>query len=112
MREFHHIGIPTQTKRPNETYLEGAKLYVTSVDADPMKIEWLRFEPGSLMPNELKTQTHLAYKVDNLEAELKGQQVLIEPFSPMPGVTVAFVLHEGVPVEFMQLTGAGGPAYS
>ena len=111
MREFHHIGIPTQQKRPNETYLEGAKLYVTPVEADPMKIEWLRFEAGSPMPQELQTKTHLAYKVDDLDAELKGQKILIEPFTPMPGVRVAFVLHEGVPVEFMQLTGEQGSAY-
>ena len=111
MRTFHHIGIPTRQQRPNETYLEGAKLYVTPVDADPMKIEWLRFETGSPMPTELQSQTHLAYQVDDLEAELKGQQVLIPPFVPMPGVKVAFVLHEGVPVEFMELTAEKGSAY-
>jgi len=111
MREFHHIGIPTRQQRPNETYLEAAKLYVTSVDADPMKIEWLRFEAGSPMPQELQTQTHLAYKVDNLEAELQGHEVLIPPFVPMPGVKVAFILHEGVPVEFMELTGKTGSTY-
>ncbi len=111
MREFHHIGIPTQLKRSNETYLEGAKLYVTPVDADPMKIEWLRFEPGSPMPVELQTMTHLAYKVDDLSVELKGKKVLIPPFDPMPGVKVAFVLHEGIPVEFMQLTASGSSAY-
>lgn len=111
MRQFHHIGIPTTKQRPNETFLDGAKLYVTAVDADPMQIEWLRFLPGSPMPKELQTQTHLAFKVDNVEAELKGKQVLIPPFTPMPGVTVAFVLHEGVPVEFMQVSGSGGSAY-
>lgn len=103
MRTFHHIGIPSTKQRSGETFLEGAKLYVTPVDADAMKIEWLRFLPDSPMPAELKNQTHIAYQVDNMEAELKGQKILIEPFSPMPGVTVAFVLHEGVPVEFMHV---------
>ncbi len=103
MRTFHHIGIPSSQQRPGETFLEGAKLYVTPVDADPMKIEWLRFLPDSPMPAELKTQTHLAYQVDDMEAELKGQKVLIEPFSPMPGIKVAFILHQGVPIEFMQV---------
>ena len=104
MREFHHIGIPSQKKRSGETYLEGAKVHVTAVDADPMKIEWLRFEPDSPMPAALQMQTHLAYKVESIEAELKGQQVLIPPFTPMPGVTVAFIMHDGVPVEFMEIT--------
>ena len=106
MREFHHVGIPSRQPRPNETYLKEAKVYVTAVDADPMKVEWLRFEFGSPMPKEIQTMTHLAYKVDDIEAELKGRKILVPPFSPMPGVTVAFILHEGVPVEFMQLGAA------
>jgi hypothetical protein len=32
---------------------------------------------------------------------MKGRTVLMEPFSPMPGVTVAFVIEEGVPIELM-----------
>ena len=111
MREFHHVGIPTQQQRPNETYLAGAKLFVTPVEADPMKIEWLRFEAGSPMPKEIQTMTHLAYKVDDIEAELKGKKVLVPPFVPAPGVKVAFILHEGVPVEFMQLNVPAGTAH-
>lgn len=111
MREFHHIGVPSRQSRPNETYLEAGKVFVTPVDADPLRIEWLRFEFGSPMPKELQTMTHLAYKVDDIEAELKGRKVLIPPFTPMPGVKVAFILHEGVPVEFMQLGASTGSAY-
>ncbi len=111
MREFHHIGVPSRQPRPNETYLKDGKVYVTAVDADPMKIEWLRFEFGSPMPKEIQTMTHLAYKVDDIEAELKDQKVLVPPFTPMPGVKVAFILHQGVPVEFMQLSAPGGSAY-
>jgi hypothetical protein len=103
MRELHHIGIPTKTQHPNETYLAGAKLYVTSADASPNKIEWLRFESGSPLPEMLQTSTHIAYRVDDLQAEMKGRKVLMEPFSPMPGVTVAFVVEEGVPIELMTM---------
>lgn len=109
MREFHHIGVPTTVQRPGETFLEGAKLYVTQ--PDKYQVEWLRFLPGSCMPQELQTQTHLAYKVDNIQAELKGQKVLLEPFTPMPGVTVAFILHEGLPVELMQVDAPVKSAY-
>ncbi|MCX6908978.1 MAG: hypothetical protein NTY01_13170 [Verrucomicrobia bacterium] len=111
MREFHHIGVPSRQPRPNETYLKDGKVYVTPVDADPMGIEWLRFEFGSSMPKEIQTMTHLAFKVDDIEAELKGRKVLVPPFEPAPGIKVAFILHEGVPVEFMQLSAATGSAY-
>ena len=103
--EFHHLGVPSEKKRPNETHLAGAKLYITDAAADPYAIEWLRFEADSPLPDVLKKTAHLAFKVDDIEAALKGRQVLIPPFAPMEGVKVAFILHEGVPVEFMQTAG-------
>jgi hypothetical protein len=105
MRELHHIGIPTKTKQPEETYLEGAKLFITNADASPNKIEWLRFEPGSPLPEMLQTSTHIAYRVDDLPAEMKGRKILMEPFSPLPGVKVAFVVEEGLPIELMATEG-------
>ena len=103
--QFHHVGVPSEKKRPNETYLADAKLYITDVAADPYAIEWLRFEADSPLPDVLKKTAHPAFKVDDLEAALKGKKVLIPPFAPMEGVKVAFILHEGVPVEFMQTAG-------
>lgn len=103
MKKFSHIGIPSPIVRKGETYLEGAKLFVTDFNASKNNIEWLRFESGSPMPEVLKTTAHVAYQVDDMKQALAGQVILIEPFSPMEGVTVAFVLDDGAPVEFMQL---------
>ena len=102
MKEFSHIGIPSTEKRDNESYLEGARLYVTDFAASENKIEWLRFEDDSPMPEELQTIAHVAFKVDDLDAALEGQEILIEPFEPMEGLKVAFILENGAPVEFMQ----------
>ena len=66
MRTLHHVGIPTAEKHDNETYLEGAKLYITDAAKSPNKIEWLRFEADSPMPDMLKTLPHIAYQVDDL----------------------------------------------
>lgn len=101
--KFHHIGIPTTQSRPNEVYLEGGKLFVTPIDDSEHKIEWLRFEADSPMPEMLKTTAHVAYQVDDLAAALKGREVLIEPFTPMEGITVAFVVEDGAPVEYLQV---------
>ncbi len=109
MREFHHIGVPTTRQRPGEVFLERSKLYVTEPDA--FRIEWLRFLPGSPLAMEIQTQTHVAYKVDNIKEEIKGQVILREPFSPMPGLTIAFILHEGVPVELMQMDTPASSTY-
>ena len=102
MRQFHHIGIPTDRQRDSEAFLEGGKVHITDAEACPYHIEFLRFEPDSPMPEQLKTTAHVAFMVDDLEEELAGQQVLMEPFEPMAGLKVAFILHDGAPVELMQ----------
>ena len=47
---------------------------------------------------------HLAFEVDDLEAEIAGREILIAPNSPSPGVRVAFIVADGAPVEFLQYT--------
>lgn len=102
--EFHHVGIPTTEKQPNEIYLEGAKLYVTDATQSEHKIEWLRFEVGSPMYYLLKKTAHVAFTVDNLDAALVGKKVIVEPFVPMDGLRVAFIQDGDAPVEYMQFT--------
>lgn len=104
MKVFHHVGIPTTKKRPGETYLEGARLYVTNAEAHPHRIEWLRFESGSPLPAVLQSQPHVAFMVDDLNAAMKGKNVLIEPFVPMPGLIVGFTIEDDALIEYMQRT--------
>ena len=102
MGEYHHIGIPTETERDGEEYLEKYGMYVVGYDTNPYGIEWLRFEPDSPIPELVQRVPHVAFKVDDLEAELEGKEILIEPNSPSPGVRVAFVVYDGAPVEFLE----------
>jgi len=105
MRKYHHLGIPTTAKRGNETYLENFKVYVSGYETSPYGIEWMRYEPECQVPELVKTVPHVAFEVDDLEAELAGKNVLIEPNSPSEGVLVAFIVDDGAPVEFIQFTG-------
>lgn len=104
MKTFHHIGIPTTKQHDGETHLEDAKLFITDPGESENNIEWLRFEEGSPLPEVLQTTAHVAYAVEDLDAALEGQSVLMEPFEPMEGVRVAFILEDEAPVEFMQFT--------
>ena len=106
MREYHHIGIPTAIEREGEEYLEQYGMYVVGYDTNPYGIEWLRFEPGSPLPELVQQVPHVAFRVDDLAAELEGQEILIEPNSPSPGVRVAFIVVNGAPVEFLQFDSA------
>ena len=100
---YHHIGIPTTEAKEGEAFLEGYGVWVTSCDANPYGIEWLRFEPDCSLPEVVKTLPHIAFEVDDLEQALLGKEVIIEPNSPSEGVRVAFIVHEGAPVEFLEI---------
>jgi hypothetical protein len=104
MRKYHHVGIPTGVPKPGETYLERYKVYCTDHEGNPFGIQWMRFEPDCSFPALVKTVPHVAFEVDDLESELVGQEVLIQPNSPSEGVLAAFVICDGAPVEFLQFT--------
>src|SRR5215813_9287683 len=97
--EIPHMGIPTAQPRPDEIYLESLRLYVTDPAASPYAIEWLRFEDGSPMPDAVKTNCHVAFEVDDLAGAIAGKTVIVQPFSPAPGLEIAFIVEDGAIVE-------------
>lgn len=101
---YHHLGIPTTTPMPGETYLEEYKVFCTDHESNPFGIQWMRFEADCRLPELVKTVPHIAFEVDDLASALEGQVVIIEPNSPSAGVLVAFIVCEGVPIEFLEFT--------
>lgn len=100
---YHHVGVPTRDRREKEVYLERFRVHVAGFESSPYGIQWMRFEPGSPLPELVRTVPHLAFVVDDLKRELEGKEILIEPNSPSAGVVVAMIVHDGAPVELMQL---------
>ncbi len=108
MLRYHHLGIPTTESRPGERHLPEFGMHVSGYDTSPFRIEWMRFDPDSPMPDLVQQVPHVAFEVDDLAAALEGREVLIQPNRPSPGVRVAFVIDDGAPVELMQID-AGSP---
>jgi hypothetical protein len=102
MRKFNHVGLPTDDVQPNEVYVPATKVWVTSWDDHPYKVEFLRYEPDTPTPEPLRTLPHIAFETDDLCAELEGQEVILPPFEALPGLTVAFIMKDGAIFEFMQ----------
>ena len=102
MRNYHHMGIPTEEKKTGERYIEHLKMYVSGYEESPYNIEWMRFEADCPLPELVKTVPHVAFEVDNLDKELEGKKVIIEPNSPSEGIRVAFIEDNGAPVEFLE----------
>jgi hypothetical protein len=68
-----------------------------------LNVEWLRYEPSSRMPAELREGVHIAYRVENLDAALVGAEVLVEPFVVGDGFArLAFVRSDGAVAELME----------
>ncbi|MGC2112007.1 MAG: hypothetical protein WA655_20985 [Candidatus Korobacteraceae bacterium] len=109
MRRYHHLGIPTTEEKPGERYLEQFKMYVSGFETSRYGIEWMRFEADSPIPELVRRVPHVAFEVDDLDAELLDRDVLIAPNSPSPGVRVAFIVENGTPVEFLQFEAKSGP---
>jgi hypothetical protein len=100
--KYHHIGIPTDEVQEKETYLEKYRFFCTDHTSNPYGIQWMRYEADCPLPEIVKTLPHLAFEVDDLDVAIEGKQVIIEPDSPSEGVRVAFILEDGVPIEFIE----------
>lgn len=101
--KFHHFGVPTQAKGKDEVYIAGAGVYVTNPDAHPYRIEFLRFDANSPMHKAIQTQSHAAFVVEDLNAALKGQNVIVEPFDATDTLRVAFIMDGDAVLELMEM---------
>ena len=102
MRRFHHVGIITDEQQPGEIFVAQTKVYVTNPAHHPYRVEYLRFEPDSPVTGPVRQQPHMAFAVDDLEAEIEGQQILLGPFRAMEGLRVVFILKDDAVFEYMQ----------
>jgi len=102
--KYHHVGIPTKTKMPNERFLPQFKFYVSGFGESPFGVEWMRFEHDSPISKLIQTIPHVAFEVEDLDFELatRGLKILTEPNPPDEGIRVAMIEHNGAPVELIE----------
>jgi hypothetical protein len=98
---FHHVGVPTEVRRPNEKHLKRFGLHVSGFPTSPFGIEWMRFDEDSPLHSAIKTLPHIAFEVDDLDAALEGQEIICQPGSPSEGVRAAMILVDGAPIELI-----------
>jgi hypothetical protein len=100
---FDHVGLVTDEPKEGESWVEATRCWVTSPRAHPFNVEWLRFEPDSPVTGLLRTEPHVAYRVDDVHHAVANHTILAEPFDVGDGfLKVAFIDVEGAVVEFMQ----------
>ena len=101
--KYNHIGIPRTDRFEGEIPLPHLKITVSDHLNNAFGIQWQRYWNDAPYPELVKTVAHVAFEVDDLARALEGQQLIIEPDSPSPGVRVAFIEVNGAPVELMQI---------
>ncbi len=99
--EYHHMGIPTDTPQPGEKYSSTFKMYTTPGDNE-FRIQWHRFEKGCPLHPLIQSVPHVGFKVDSIDAAIKGKKVILEPYYPFEGFRVAMVEINGAPIEFIE----------
>ena len=100
--KYNHIGIPTTKNFEGGIDIPHLKITVSDHENNPFGIQWMRFWPDAPYPELVKSVSHVAFEVKNLNEEMKGKKVIIEPNSPTEGLTVAFIDVNGAPVELME----------
>ena len=100
--KYNHIGIPTTLKFEGEIDLPDLKMTVSDHENNPFGIQWQRYWDNAPYPDLVKKVPHVAFEVEDLNAAIVGQKVLIRPNNPSEGVLVAFIEVNGAPVELMQ----------
>ncbi|MBN2198717.1 MAG: hypothetical protein JW747_02605 [Candidatus Aminicenantes bacterium] len=105
LMRYHHIGIPTRKELPDEDYIPAHKAHASGYLQSPYGIEWMNFDADCSLPDLVKTVPHVAFVVENIEEAVKGKEILIAPNRPAEGVTVAFIIDNGAPIEFLQFDG-------
>ena len=108
MKEFDHIGIITTEPQEGESWVEFSKVWVTNPRLHPNRIEYIRplefpeIDPTDLAQWKLWHLPHVAYRVDNLQEAIAGEEVILGPFEPADFGTVAFIHKDGAIVEYLE----------
>ena len=102
--KYHHLGIPTNIKMPNERYLPHLKFYVSGFSTSPFGIEWMRFDDDCPISDLIKSVPHIAFEVENIDKELQEHdfEIISEPGVPSEGVRAAMIKFNGAPIELIE----------
>lgn len=101
--KYLHIGIPVTNKRPNMTYVDALKLWMSNPDDHDYKIEYLKFEEGTPFPKIMHKQTHIAYQVDDAEPYIaEAERIIFGPVANDDGSRMVFISKDDTIIELIE----------
>lgn len=100
---YHHIGIPTAESRTGEIDDPGLKLSRVSGNSNAYGVEWTRFHDDCDYPTMVRECAHVAFETADLDGDLEGEHVIVEPHETSTGVVSAYIDVLGAPVRLMRI---------
>lgn len=110
MKQFDHVGIWTNESMPGESWVPESRVWVTNPRVHPARIEYLRaaerpeVAAGEVGLWKLWHLPHVAYRVDDLEEAIAGEELILGPFEPADFGRVAFIHKDGAVIEYLEYT--------
>ena len=77
-------------------------MVVSDHENNPYGIQWQRYWECAPHPELVNTVPHVVFVVEDLDAQVKRKEVIIQPNSPSKGLQIAFVKVNRAPVELME----------
>ena len=99
---FDHLGITAFEPMPGEDWIEQSRCWVTNPRNHPESIEFLRYEPDCTVPDLVKNNPHVAFRVVDIAPYIKGQQIIIPPFVVGDFVEAVFIWKYNTVFEYMR----------
>lgn len=103
MFEIVHIGVPTTQSKEGEEYVKGAEIYVTAPEKSPFAIEYVRFLPGTVFPECMHYDVHVAAKVDSIDEYVKLADSVIVPKMDNGDCFLCFMKKDGAIIELIEM---------
>lgn len=100
---YDHFGVPVLEKQEGMLYFSEYKVWCSSYEKHPYRIEWIYFEKGSAFHPLIQTASHVCFIVKDIQRATLGKKLLLSP-TYYDGYYMAFIEEGGVPIEFMQLS--------
>lgn len=104
---FHHIGRPVPLEKLQ--HQKGVKysplfdMYSLDLKLDlPIPMEYHVFGPRSILHERIRTELHVAFKVDDIVSALKDKEILMPLYQPFEGYQCAIVLVHDSLIELIQ----------
>ncbi len=110
MKEFDHIGFFTTEPQEGEFWVESLQAWVTNARVHPWRLEFIRFkerretDQSDMGRWKLWNMPHVAYRVDNLEEAISGEEIVLGPIEPADFGRAAFIHKEGAILEYIEYT--------